>query len=212
MMEPSYTTANALAPHHRRADEGPRLEPRLGQPDQQLAPPLYGPCTGAGGAFYTTSISIGNRGSAEARYKLKFLGNNADGTGGPESSEFVLGPNQAVTYEDVLGSIFGLTQDFGAIRLTANVTTLNVLGQTSTPDPAKPGGTFGQSVPAFATADLLTSGALRSIVGIREDTSFRTNLILANARDLAGRASPEPSSRPRAPSSAPESGRSRRSG
>lgn len=136
---------------------------------------------GAGGAFYTTSLSLGNRGSAEARYRLKFLGNNADGTNGQESSEFVLGPNQAVTYEDVLGSVFGLTQNYGAIQVLANVATLSVTGQTSTADPTRPGGTFGQSVPASGTADLITAGLIRSIVGIRQDTSFRTNLVLANA-------------------------------
>jgi hypothetical protein len=181
MMEPSYTTANhsLLITDELMKDLGWSLA--SGSPTNSWLVPSSARAPGAGGAFYTTSISIGNRGSAEAKYKLKFLGNNADGTGGPESSEFVLGPNQSVTYEDVLGSVFGLTQDFGAIRFTANVTALNVLAQTSTPDPSKPGGTFGQSVPAFATADLLTSGTLRSIVGIREDSSFRTNLILANA-------------------------------
>ncbi len=137
---------------------------------------------GAGGAFYTTSLSIGNRGSAEAKYKLKFLGNNADGTGGPESSEFVLGPNQSVTYEDILVSVFGQGNGaYGAIRLAANVGTLSVLGQTSTPDPTRPGGTFGQSVPGYGAADLITAGTVKSIVGIRQDGSFRTNLILANA-------------------------------
>ncbi|MCL4806694.1 MAG: hypothetical protein KJ062_02695, partial [Thermoanaerobaculia bacterium] len=152
-----------------------------GSPEYHGILPSAARAPGQGGAFYTTSLSVGNRGSSEARYKLKFLGNNADGTGGPESSEFVLGSNQSVTYEDVLGSVFGRTTDFGAIRLTANVTTLNVLGQTSTPDPAKPGGTFGQSVPTFAPADMITAGTIRSIVGIRQDSSFRTNLILTNA-------------------------------
>ena len=181
MMEPFYTAANhsLLITDELMKDLGWSLA--SGSPTNSWIVPSSARAPGAGGAFYTTSISIGNRGSAEARYKLKFLGNNTDGTGGQESSEFVLGSNQAVTYEDVLGSVFGLTQDFGAIRLTANVTSLNVLAQTSTADPSKPGGTFGQSVPAFAAADLLTSGALRSIVGIREDSSFRTNLILANA-------------------------------
>lgn len=136
---------------------------------------------GAGGAFYTTSVSIGNRGSAEARYKLKFLGHDADGTGGQESSEFVLGSNQSVTYENVLSSVFGLgAPSYGAIRVSANVSTLNVLGQTSTPDPSKPGGTFGQSVPAFGASDLISAGSIRSIVGIRQDSSFRTNLVLTN--------------------------------
>ena len=137
---------------------------------------------GAGGAFYTTSLSIGNRGSAEAKYKLKFLGNNADGSTGPESAQLVLGGNQSVTYDDVLASVFAQGNGaYGAIKVSANVTTLNVLGQTSTPDPSKPGGTFGQSVPAFATSDMISSGNIRSIVGIREDGSFRTNLILTNA-------------------------------
>ena len=137
---------------------------------------------GAGGAFYSTSLSIGNRGSAEAKYKLKFLGNNADGTTGPESAQFVLGGNQSVTYDDVLASVFAQGNgSYGAIRISANVATLNILGQTATPDPSKPGGTFGQSVPAFSASDMITSGTVRSIVGIREDASFRTNLILTNA-------------------------------
>ena len=41
---------------------------------------------GKGGAFYTTALSIGNRGSAEARYTMKFLGHDVDGTAGPESA------------------------------------------------------------------------------------------------------------------------------
>ena len=137
---------------------------------------------GAGGAFYTTSLSIGNRGSAEAKYTLKFLGNNSDGTTGPESAQFVLGGNQSVTYDDVLASVFGQGDGaYGAIRVSADVATLSILGQTGTPDPTRPGGTFGQSVPAFGAGDLITTGAVRSIVGIREDGSFRTNLILTNA-------------------------------
>ena len=137
---------------------------------------------GKGGAYYTTALSIGNRGGAEARYTMKFLGHDVDGTGGQESSEFVLGSNQSVTYEDVLGSVFNLAAPiYGAIRVSASVPTLSVAGQTSTPDPDKPGGTFGQSVPAFAAADLVGYGTIRSIVGIREDSFFRTNLVLVNA-------------------------------
>ena len=151
-------------------------------------PGLSARAPGQGGAFYTTALSIANRGAAEARYKMKFLGNNADGTAGQESEEFVLGPNQSVTYEDVLGSVFGRTTDFGAIRVTANVTTLSVLGQTSTPvltswASCVATGSFGQSVPAFAPADLVSAGSPKVIVGVREDATFRTNLILA---ELAG--------------------------
>lgn len=182
MMEPNYTVAKheLTITDEAMEDLGWSLSSG-GGPEYYWFLPSSARAPGQGGAFYTTSLSVGNRGAAEARFKLKFLGHDADGTAGQESPEFVLGPNQAVTYEDVLGSVFGRTTDYGAIRLAANVTTLNVLGQTSTPDPSKPGGTFGQSVPAFASSDLLTAGNLRSIVGIRHDGSFRTNLVLTNA-------------------------------
>jgi hypothetical protein len=143
---------------------------------------------GLGGrAFYRTALTIGNRGSAEASFKLKFLGHDADGTGGPESGEFRLAANTSVTYENVLGSVFGLASPvYGAIRISSNVSTLSIVSQTATSvltDWAcvDPKGTFGQSVPAFGASELISPGLIRSIVGIREDTSFRTNLILANA-------------------------------
>lgn len=56
-------------------------------------------------------------------------------------------------------------------------TGLVVLGQTFTPGG---GGTYGQSVPAVRFVGLI--GAVpRSIVGVRQDALFRTNLMLANA-------------------------------
>jgi hypothetical protein len=118
---------------------------------------------------------------------MKFLGHDGDGTSGPESDEFVLGSNQSVTYEDVLGSVFHLASPiFGAIRVSANVASLSIVGQTATPvltdwKNCVGAGFFGQSVPAFGSSDLIAYGVLRSIVGIREDSSFRTNLILTNA-------------------------------
>lgn len=179
IMEPTLNTgAQLLITDELLADLGWGLA--SGTPENHWILPSSARAPGKGNAFYTTDLSVGNRGSAEARFRLKFLGNNTDGTGGPESAELVLGPNQSVTYSDILGSIFGLTKDYGAVRLTANVTTLSVAGQTSTPDATKPGGTFGQSVPAFAAADLITAGVVRSIVGVREDSSFRTNVVLTN--------------------------------
>ncbi len=157
-----------------------------GTPSNHWILPSSARAAGQGGAFYTTALSIANRGAAEARYRMKFLGNNADGTAGQESEEFVLGANQSVTYEDVLGSVFGKTTDYGAIRVTANVPTLSVLGQTSTPvltswASCVATGSFGQSVPAFAPADLVSASSPKVIVGVREDATFRTNLILTNA-------------------------------
>lgn len=132
---------------------------------------------GAGGAFYTTDLTVANTGAAMTTFVLKFLGNNEDGRNGAERS-FTLGAGASTTFPDVLGSVFGLTSDFGAIRITSPSDAVRVLSQTSTPGF---GGTFGQSVPASRTEDLITAGTPRSILAVREDASFRTNLILANA-------------------------------
>jgi Beta-propeller repeat len=132
---------------------------------------------GAGGAFYTTDVTIANTGGSDTQLTLKFLGNNKDGSGGAERS-FPLAAGRSTTYADILGSVFGETSNFGAIRISSSLSSFVVLGQTSTPGF---GGTFGQSVPAARPSDLITSGAPRSIVGVREDGAFRTNLILSNA-------------------------------
>jgi photosystem II stability/assembly factor-like uncharacterized protein len=132
---------------------------------------------GAGGAFYTTNVTVANTGASDTQLTLKFLGHDQDGTGGSEQT-FALVAGKTVTYADILGSVFGETANFGAIRISSSSPSFVVLGQTSTPGF---GGTFGQSVPAARSSDLITGGSPRSILGVREDGAFRTNLILSNA-------------------------------
>ncbi|MEO8053757.1 MAG: endo-1,4-beta-xylanase [Acidobacteriota bacterium] len=136
---------------------------------------------GAGGAFYTTDVTVANTGPSDATVQLKFLGHDADGRGGPELS-FPLSAGRSTTFSDVLGSVFGKTADFGAIRVTSSSAAVRALAQTSTPGF---GGTFGQSVPAAMAEDLVVGGVPRSVLGVREDAAFRTNLILANAGEDA---------------------------
>lgn len=139
---------------------------------------------GAGGAFYSTDLTVAYTGDVSSRYTLKFFGNNKDGRSGTEKT-FDLAARRSATYGDVLGSVFGLTSDYGAIRVASQFPASDsafvaVLAQTSTPGF---GGTFGQSVPAATAADLIRNGSERSILSVREDGSFRTNLILANATE-----------------------------
>ena len=137
---------------------------------------------GQGGAFYTTRLTLANRTDRDATVTLTFLGHDADGRGGPQKS-VSLAAGKAMTWEDVLGGVFGVSSGYGAIRVSSPDVPLVVAGETSTPGPA--GGTFGQSVPASGPADLVESGTPRSITGVREDARFRTNLILANATESA---------------------------
>ncbi|HYN02306.1 MAG TPA: hypothetical protein VE359_07665, partial [Vicinamibacteria bacterium] len=139
---------------------------------------------GAGGAFYTTDLTVGCSGSggvSGARYVLKFLGNNLDGRTGPEKS-FEIGPSLDAEHRDVLSSVFEKTSDYGAIRMSSSSGSgcLSGLAQTST---SGFGGTLGQSVPAVPASDLIRSGRPASILAVREDGAFRTNLILTNATD-----------------------------
>jgi uncharacterized membrane protein len=136
--------------------------------------------SGLGGAFYTTDLTIANAGNAEGILTLKFLNNNVDGRIGPEKA-VMLAAGKAVTYEDVLASVFNLQSAYGAVLVKSSVPTLAISAQTSTP--AGSGGSFGQSVPAVSMNRWIVPGKTESIVAIREDAKFRTNLILANATE-----------------------------
>ena len=133
---------------------------------------------GANGAFYTTDLTVANAGGADTTFTLKFLGHDQDGTTGAERT-FALAAGLSATYTDVLGSVFSQGSGaYGAIQISSASASLAVLGQTSTPGF---GGTFGQSVPAAAPSDLVAAGASQSVIAVREDGAFRSNLILANA-------------------------------
>jgi hypothetical protein len=138
---------------------------------------------GANGAFYTTDVTIANMDSFAATVTLKFLGHGQDGSSGAERTR-TIPANAEVTYADVLSSVFGLSADYGAILVTSNSANVKVLSQTSTPPPSQVG-TFGQSVPAAGPADFVTIAAPRTLVGLRQDSTFRTNAVIANATGLA---------------------------
>ena len=107
---------------------------------------------------------------------MKFLGHDQDGSGGPEQT-FNLEAGKSVTYFDVLGSVFNQTSNFGAIRITSDSPSLNVVSVTSTPGF---GGTLARPFRPFSSSDLIPAGSSRSILYIREGDGFRSNLILAS--------------------------------
>jgi hypothetical protein len=137
---------------------------------------------GQNNAFYTTDLTVANMDSAAATVTLKFLGHDQDGTNGAEVVKSIPA-SSAITYTDVLGSLFGVSSGYGAILVTSSSMNLKVLSQTSTPPPNGIG-TFGQSVPAAGAADFVTAAAPKALVGLRQDSAFRTNAVIANATNL----------------------------
>ena len=130
------------------------------------------------GAFWQTDLSIRNTGTTSANVTVKFLGHSGDGRGGAERYA-TIPAGQTQTWRDVLWSLFSLTSDYGPILVRSTSASLAVLGQTWT---SGGGGTYGQSVPVLAASELVGS-VPRSILGVRQDTFFRTNLMLANATE-----------------------------
>ena len=130
------------------------------------------------GAFWQTDLSIRNTGTSSANVTIKFLGHSSDGRGGPEGYA-TIPAGQTQTWRDILGGLFGLSSEYGPILVRSTSASLAVLGQTWT---AGAGGTYGQSVPALSIGELI-GATPRSILGVRQDTFFRTNLMLANATE-----------------------------
>ena len=70
---------------------------------------------GKNGAFYTTDLTlVRTRSSTAATVTLKFLGHEKDGRTGPEAIRTIPG-NGAIALTDVLGSVFGISSDYGSI-------------------------------------------------------------------------------------------------
>ena len=135
---------------------------------------------GANGALHS-SVSIANAGDTPTSFTLKFLGHDQDGLSGAERN-FNLDPGKSTTFVDILGSVFDQTSNFGAIRITSNTPSLDVVSVTSTPGF---GGTFGQAIPAVAFADLIPAGSSRSILYIREGDGSPTNRFLASGSSVS---------------------------
>lgn len=138
---------------------------------------------GANGAFYTTDLSISNRGTTTANLSIQFVSHDQNGTGGPQQPAALL-PGASITYADVLGSLFGVTSGYGGISITSDSGSLKIVGETSTPPPNGQG-TLGQSVPGLTSGSLVTPSTSQSLIALRQDAGFRTNAVLMNVSNAA---------------------------
>jgi len=142
-----------------------------------LLPTSASIASGISGIRYTTDLTIANIGDTEEAYTLRFLGHDVDGRSGPAKS-FTLAAGKSVTYQDVVSSVFGLSNSYGAILVTASTPDLGVYGQVLAQTAA---GHVGQGLPAVSDTGYVRPGQARSLLAIREDARARTNLVLANA-------------------------------
>jgi len=130
-------------------------------------------------AFWTTDLVLMNPSAETASVNVKFLGHDGSGSSGPERV-YSIPPRSTRIWQDVLGTMYGRDSDYGPILVRASVASLVAQGLTWTASPT--GGTYGQSVPAVGTAEAIGSSP-KAIAGVRQDSSFRTNLVLANMKE-----------------------------
>jgi sugar lactone lactonase YvrE len=134
--------------------------------------------SGADGSFWTSDLTVYNRGSVPVSMTLKFLGNNTNGSYGPEKT-LTLDPYQTVTYADVLSSVFGISDGWGAVQVLTDSDQLTVRSRTST---LRAGGSVGDGAPGVRQSAFFTDQTSPSpvLTGLREDDRFRSNIILVN--------------------------------
>jgi len=144
------------------------------------APVLYVPgiagITGFGGAFFRSEISIANGGEGPAAVTVTFLEHDRDNSSAP-NARFVLGPYETLHMDDALFALFGLTETYGALRIQSDSSPGVTVFDRILTDATRTAGTVGQQVEALAEEQLVSRG---SLLGVRQDDAFRTNVGLVN--------------------------------
>jgi len=139
---------------------------------------------------FVSDLAVTNVEAADGQFVVQYLGHGNDGDQNvpalqPVSSPQRVAPSGSREIPDVLGTLFSISSDFGAL-LVQSTSRLLIGARTATPAPGGVGA-FGQfteavdvssgAVPSLA----LASGETGRFVAIREDASARTNLVFVNA-------------------------------
>jgi len=131
--------------------------------------------SGVGGSTWRTELTLFNAGSEAANVNLIYI---PGGGGSSLTRPLILARRQSVTYANALADIFGLSSGAGAVAIEAVSATsspnIKVTSRTFTNGAT---GTYGQSVPEVANADL---GATLYLTGLASSAAFRTNVGLVN--------------------------------
>jgi hypothetical protein len=130
---------------------------------------------GTAGSYWTTRFTLCNSGPTDAAVTFKWLGHDFDGRFGPGTA-YVVRAGQVLVPDEWVSH----PEDYGSILVISSSPALIVQSETSTLVPD--GGTVGQALPAMGPADF-ASTTPKTLAPVRENASFRTNLVLANATE-----------------------------
>ncbi len=137
--------------------------------------------SGLNGTHFASDLSIRNEGSGTATVTFELL--PPLGGTAPAPSTRSVGPGETLTIPNVLATLFGLSETFGALRVRTDQPLL-LSGRTY--NDANAAGTYGLAVEPVLEGDLLTAGrtAHTPWVSYASDgsTGYRTNVAVVLGR------------------------------
>ena len=143
---------------------------------------------GAEGSFYETDVDLSNAGTIDAEYRFFWLPRGESNSEPMESELFTLGAGKGVRIANVLAEVFNLEPDaFGALSIEASHQDLLAMARIANIVQDESGGSFGQSMPAIALADMIPHGERRRLLFGTENAEMRFNVGCQNASNTATR-------------------------
>lgn len=155
-------------------------------PATRPSPTIYLPTaarvTGLNGTYFSSDVSIANMGDGWVLVRVTFMERERDNSSGAPSATFILGPRETRRFEDALFALFGVTETYGALKIESNDGTGLLVSERISTAAAVSAGTVGQQVDPITPNDLMSAG---SILGLRQDETFRSNLGVFNPNGFA---------------------------
>lgn len=151
------------------------------RPRTQLYLPAVARVSGLGDTHFATDVSLSNPNDQPISVTVTFLERERDNTSGSPSATFVLEPHATRQMNDALEALFGVSETYGALRIDATggrgvLVSGRIFTSSQTTD-----GTVGQQVDPVSSDRLMSAG---SILGLRHDSAFRSNVGLLNTGDI----------------------------
>ena len=131
---------------------------------------------GAGNSTWVTDLCLFNPGSLTAGGTVAWMVRNAANTS-PQTFSFTLQAGETLCLDDVILAKFGLSAGGGAFRVQAD----RPVVATSRIYNLKNGVTFGQGFEGIPRTAAVPAGGAADIVGLTQNTSFRSNVVLMDA-------------------------------
>lgn len=127
---------------------------------------------GAAGSNWVTDLMVLNNSTGSANLKFIYTPFGQNGTSSTYVYNEAVGAKKGEFFEDILGSWYGLNNTAGSLRITSNT---DVLITSRTYNDQGSAGTYGQFIPGYKEEDGIATNEKAYLIGIRNDSSFRTN-------------------------------------